>query len=127
MSTDSVDLGLAGPSCAPSSCEAPLDDAKGLVVYVNDDGESEEALRSYDRLDNPPDCCLMRTRQLSETDSGDLPAIVTRVAEHLGSWPLPLTIVDGHPVISHRLPTFEELQRLTNGKTYGPAPSLLPS
>ncbi|WP_117208634.1 hypothetical protein [Allorhizocola rhizosphaerae] len=110
---------------ASQACEAPADESKGLIVYVNDTAESTQALSTFDRLDNPPDCCRMRTRQLTDSDAG-LPEVVAKVAAHMGSWPLPLTVVDGHPVVSHRLPTFDELVRLTNGKTYGPAPSLLP-
>ncbi len=115
----------ASQSPAAQACVTPMDDAKGLIVYVTDSAESQQALATFDRLDNPPDCCRMRTRQLTEGGDG-LPEVVSKVAVHMGSWPLPLTVVDGHPVVSHRLPTYEELVRLTNGKTYGPAPSLLP-
>ena len=133
MQITDVSAAACKPSdCAPApqaaeaqACAAPVDDSKGLVVYVADDAQSREALSTFDRLEDPPDCCRMRTRELAEGDAG-IPDVVSKVAEHMGSWPLPLTVVDGHPVVSHRLPTFDELVRLTNGKTYGPAPSLLP-
>jgi hypothetical protein len=121
-----ADCAPTGQAAAAEACEAPVNESKGLIVYVNSADESTQALSEFDRLDNPPDCCRMRTRQLAPADAG-LPEVVAKVTEHMGSWPLPLTVVDGHPVVSHRLPTYEELVRLTNGKTYGPAPSLLPS
>ncbi|MEU7751351.1 hypothetical protein AB0B57_03225 [Micromonospora sp. NPDC049101] len=110
-----------------AACAAPVDDSKGLVVYVNDEDESRSALATFDLLADPPDCCRMRTRLLARDESGARPEVVAEVAAHMGSWPLPLTVVDGHPVVAQRLPTLEELARFTNGKTYGPAPSLLPS
>jgi len=112
---------------ASGSCAAPSDESKGLIVYVNTDDEARAALSTFDQLDNPPDCCRMRTRRLVAAQPGDHPDLIGKVEAHLGSWPLPLTVVDGHPVVAERLPTFAELQRFTNGKTYGPAPSLLPS
>jgi hypothetical protein len=113
---------------ASSTCgDAPQDESKGLIVYVRDETESREVLEVFDRLDNPPDCCRLRTRQLAEDTPADHPQLVTDVAAHTGGWPLPLTVVDGNAVVARRLPTFDELVRFTSGKTLGHAPDLLPN
>ncbi|GIG90650.1 hypothetical protein [Plantactinospora endophytica] len=124
MSADRITLPQAPTS---STCGgAPQDESKGLIVYVRDETESREVLEVFDRLDNPPDCCRLRTRQLAKDIPADHPQLVTDVAAHTGGWPLPLTVVDGNAVVARRLPTFDELVRFTSGKTLGHAPGLLP-
>lgn len=125
MSADRITLPQVPAS---STCGgAPQDESKGLIVYVRDEAESREVTEVFDRLDNPPDCCRLRTRQLAEGAPADHPRIVSDVAAHTGGWPLPLTVVDGNAVVARRLPTFDELVRFTSGKTVGHAPDLLPS
>lgn len=130
MSTDRMRTELTSIPLLPvaGSCSGDPrgNENKGIIVYVRDEAEGRAALADFDRLDNPPDCCRLRYRLLSPDRPEEHPEIVTAVAAHTGSWPLPLTVVDGNAVVAGRLATQAELVRFTSGKTPGHAPGLMP-
>lgn len=117
MSLEMVEVG-------GTACSAQTDENKGLIMYVRSQAERTAAIEVFSGLDDCPECCLLRTRQLSADQPEDHPELVARLWARHGERLLPLTVVDGFPVVYGRIPTFDEFKRFTSGKTTAPGAGL---
>ncbi|GIG90671.1 hypothetical protein [Plantactinospora endophytica] len=99
------------------------DDMKGIVVYVKSDDEARAARAVFDELDEPPQDRL-QIRVLSNDRPDEFPDVVVALWRLKESCPLPLTVVDGYPVVTQRAPTRAEAVRITTEETIAPAPGV---
>ncbi len=97
--------------------DALPDDMKGVVVYVKSDDEQRDAAAVFAGLGGTP----MRTKLLSNDHPEEFPEVVVALWRLKESCPLPLTVVDGYPVVSQRVPTDEEAARFTSEPVLAPA------
>ncbi|MEV0237989.1 hypothetical protein [Nonomuraea sp. NPDC050786] len=104
--------------------ESLSEDMKGIVVYVKSEADESAAAQVFAQLDNAPPCCRLRTRMLSYDKPEEFPEVAVALWRMKGVCPMPLTVVDGYPVVTRRLPTLDELIRFTTEKTVAPAPEV---
>ncbi|WP_117208636.1 hypothetical protein [Allorhizocola rhizosphaerae] len=93
------------------------DDMKGIVVYVKSAEEQRDAEAVFAGLPGTP----MRTRMLSNDHPEEFPDVVVALWLLKESCPLPLTVVDGYPVVTQRVPTETEAVRFTSEPVLAPA------
>jgi hypothetical protein len=120
----------AAPSCATpasgaSGCAPATGDEHGIIVYVASDADADLATSLFAQLDDPPSCCRLRTRMLTCPSPDDVPDAVGKVWKHTGTFPLPLTVVDGFPVVAGRVPSLAEFVHFTTQETTQAAEGLI--
>jgi ribosomal protein S13 len=100
------------------------DEMKGIVVYVRTEDDRRAAEESFRQLEDAPPCCRLRTKLLSYDAPEEFPEVAVVLWRLKDACPLPLTVVDGYPVVSQRLPSLDELLRFTTVETTAPAPEV---
>lgn len=86
-------------------------------IYVADD---DAAARAAEVLGTLPDCCTSEVRNLYGSSLDGVPSVVLDVMRAKRGNTMPLTVVDGHPVVSGELPTPDDLQRFIAEGVTGP-------
>ncbi|MEU7751353.1 hypothetical protein AB0B57_03215 [Micromonospora sp. NPDC049101] len=96
------------------------DDMAGIVVYVKNDAEDRAATAVFAGLAGTP----MRTKLLTAEYPEEYPDVVVALWRLKDSCPLPLTVVDGYPVVTQRIPTPVEAAHLASEPVQAPAPEV---
>jgi hypothetical protein len=92
----------------------------GIVVYVKNDTETRDAEAVFAGLGGTQ----MRTKLLTAEHPEEYPDVVVALWQLKDTCPLPLTVVDGYPVVTRRVPTVEEAARFTTEPVLAPAPEV---